>query len=165
MTTPNISASALQILNDIFKDDPVKLAVISKGVTFVDSIIDKNKIADYIAQVKKIVDIAKQNGSQTVGTVEILECVRSILLDLYDHLESIKQSSMSSADRDFVKSHIDVIAQVVLVVVFDDLVQAGVIDQPTLTKILSFVQIAAVLDINMNVSKFASLFKCCSKSS
>ena len=162
MTTNNrkldISDEAKNILSEIFKNDAAKKALIDKSIAFVLIVIDKNKIKEYTDEVKKIIEIEKGDGSEFVEAIEILGCIKNILEDLYAHLEEIKAAALSKADRTFVKEHIDIIAQVVIVTALDALEEKNLIDQEILVKILSFVRIAAVLDINMNVSKF---FPCC----
>ena len=162
MTTVDISASAREILAQVFKDDAIKLAVIDRTIKFADVIIDKNKIREYTDEIKKIIAIEQKDDPILIESIEILGCIKNILEDLYSHLESIKKSVLTSSDRDFIKNNIDVIAQVVLVVAFDGVEESGLIDKDILIKILSFVRIAAVLDIDMHVSKFSAFFSKCS---
>lgn len=163
MTTLDISDGAKEVLKEIFKNDAEKISVIERTIKFVDVILEKNKINEYVDEIKKIIAIEKKEDSVFIESIEILGCIKNILEDLYSHFESIKQSVLSKSDREFIKSNIDVIAQVVLIVAFDQIEDHQLVNQEILIKILSFVRVATVIDINMSVSKFqqfAKLFKC-----
>lgn len=166
MSNIDVSDSAKSILSEIFKNDAIKLAVIDQTIKFVDTVIDKNKIREYVDEIKKIIVIEQKDDPIVIESIEILGCIKNILEDLYSHLESIKTSALSSTEREFVKNNIDIIAQVILVVAFDELEDSGFVEKDVLIKILSFVRIAAVLDINMHVSKARTFFNklsCCKK--
>lgn len=149
----DISDQSKEILAEIFKNDPAKTAFIDKAVKFVLTIFDKSKIEEYTNEINKIIIIEKGNESEVVEVIEILVSIKNILEDLYSHLETIKETVLTKDDRQFVKNHIDIIAQVIIIVAIDEIEEKNLIDRETLLKILSFVKVATMIDINMNVKK------------
>lgn len=163
MSTPTVDLSdqAKAILTEVFANDSIKIAVIDKSIKFVLAVISKEKIDQYSLEVKNIIAIEQRNDLPAFEAIGILSCITNILEDLYAHLESIKVSELSANDRTFVKEHIDVIAQVVIVLAFDAIEDKNIVNQQILVLILSFVRVAAVLNINMKVKKCIGF--CCTK--
>ena len=157
----DLSGQAKLVLTEVFKNDPVKIAVIDKSINFVLAVISKEKMDQYALEVKTIIAIEQRNDLPAFEAIGILSCITNILEDLYSHLESIKASKLTASDRAFVKEHIDVIAQVVIVLAFDAVEDKSNVSQQVLILILSFVRVAAILNINMKVKRCIGF--CCTK--
>lgn len=155
----DVSDSAKEILATIFKNDDEKKQNLEKAIRFVSAIVDGGKIKEYVDEIKKIIKIEKGDGSKFIEAIEILGCIANILVDLYDHLEAIKTVALDKNDREFIKSNIDIVAQVIIVVALDHIEEMNFIEKDVLIKILSFVRIAAAIDINMNIKKCFACFK------
>ncbi|XWV24649.1 hypothetical protein QJ856_gp1135 [Tupanvirus deep ocean] len=155
----DLSDEAKLLLSKIFKNEPEKLDIIDKTINFVLAVISLDKINQYRNEIKKIIDIENNDNPLSVGAVEIMISIRKILEDLYSYLESIKESKLSKQERAYVKDNIDVIAQVIIVLAMDAIEDKTVINQDTLLKILTFVKVASVIDINMKVNR--SFLLCC----
>ena len=156
-----LSDDAKEVLAEVFKNDAAKKAVIDMAIVFVNKVIDNRKIAEYVKEVKKIIEIEKGDGSQIVEAIEIIGCIKNILVDLYSHLQEIKASALNKADRLFVKENIDIIAQVVIIKAIDELQERKLIDNETFVKILIIVKGLAALNIDMSITK--KWFACCGK--
>ncbi|QGR54135.1 hypothetical protein [Moumouvirus maliensis] len=165
MTTLNIDVEltdqSKEILNEIFKDEESKLAIIKDTVKFVTQIISKDKLEKYTNEIKRIIEIEKGNGSEIVESVEILISIRKIIEDLYNYLESIKKSLLDKSSRNFIKNNIDLIQQVVIILAIQGLDETNIINKDTLINILSFVKTVNNISINMKIRNF--FLTCCFK--
>ncbi|AVL95002.1 hypothetical protein ma616 [Moumouvirus australiensis] len=165
MTTLNIDVEltdqSKEILNEIFKDEESKLAIIKDTVKFVTQIISKDKLEKYTNEIKRIIEIEKGNGSEIVESVEILISIRKIIEDLYNYLESIKKSLLDKSSRNFIKNNIDLIQQVVIILAIQGLDETNIINKDTLVNILSFVKTVNNISINMKIRNF--FLTCCFK--
>ena len=155
------STQIKELLTKIFDDDQAKILIIDKTIAFVQSIIDQDKINQYIDEVKKIITIVRRDDSPFVEAIEVLPSIKNIIQDLYAHLELIKSAVLSKSDRDFVKNHIDIIGQTVIISALIEVEEFGLIDKSNLIKILNIVRVASVLSINMDVKKIFGL--CCGR--
>ncbi|XWV25886.1 hypothetical protein QJ857_gp1195 [Tupanvirus soda lake] len=155
----DLSNEAKLLLSEIFKNEPSKLEIIDKTTNFVLAVISMKKIIQYRNEIKKIIDIENSDNHPSIEAIEIMISIKNILEDLYSHLESIKESNLTKQERSYVKDNIDIIAQVVIVLAIDAIEDKSIINQDVLIKILTFVKVASVIDINMHVKR--SFLLCC----
>lgn len=160
MTTldSRIISKTIVLMRQIMEDEFVP-QLVDKTIEFVIKFIGKNKLDSYSNEIRKIIMIEKgsQDNNGIIDGIEILTSVKTILKNLYGHFETIKHKELTKNDRNFVKQHINIISQIVLILSIYNLDEDSLIEDNILISILTFIRTVNTLNIDMKVKKtFAS---------
>jgi hypothetical protein len=156
----DISDYVKSMFDEINKNNLEKQAVTAKTYKFALSIISKEKIDKYVEEIKKMIAIDKRDDPEWIEALEITNCIQVILMDLKEHLEQINESHLSKSDREFIKNHLDIFFQVVIVIAIDNIEDKNIIDKKVLLQILSIVRLLTLVAVNLKVQ---NCFSCCKK--
>ena len=169
MSTALLSDQGKLILQQIFKGRMDKLDLINRAIEFVVEAIPKNKLAQYVNEIRKLIENDKANlniinlestNKKFISNIEILEPIKKILENLYDFLEEIKYSKLNRSTRKFVEKNIDLISQIIILASIEGIEMKDLIDENVLIFILSFIDKISTKKLNMSVSNF---MVCCGK--
>ncbi|BCS83392.1 hypothetical protein QLL95_gp0731 [Cotonvirus japonicus] len=148
--TKRLSNKAKEVLTELIGNENL----INEIIKFINTFINEDKLSQYTYEIKKIIlSVGKGIETGVEESIEILVSIRTILKDLYSHLESLKTTKLTKTDRLFVANNIEYIRHAVIVMAIDGIDESDFISKDGLIKILKFIKSIGHLVIDMTNKK------------